>query len=80
MSLRTLAIVKIDDNVTRSIEPLKHDEPYLFLGEIPNFPGHGVIHTREGRVLVGVEIDIFVELDETEIDLVFHPQPPQLGQ
>jgi hypothetical protein len=41
--------------------------PFLFLGEIPNMPGHCVLATRRGDVHFGFHTDHFEELpDESE--------------
>lgn len=40
---------------------------YVFLGEIPNMPGHCVVAERQsGRLLAGYHTENFVELSEDE--------------
>ena len=42
-------------------------ETVLFLGEIPNMPGHAAVaDPASGRVIVGVHLDRLVELTEDE--------------
>ena len=42
------------------------NEHLLFLGEIPNMPGHCAVVDKSGRVHYGWDIDNFIELTEKE--------------
>ncbi len=45
--------------------PFKPDRPYVFLGEIPNMPGHCVVAEHpKGIIYSGYHIENFVELTE----------------
>jgi hypothetical protein len=45
---------------------------YIFLGEIPNMPGHCIVADDLGRLFVGYHTEDFVEIAEYELD-VFEP-------
>jgi len=48
--------------------PFLNDLPLIFLGEIPNMPGHGVFAGhRSGRLYSGYHIEQFIELSEEEV-------------
>ncbi len=48
--------------------PFLDDMPLIYLGEIPNMPGHGVFAGhRSGRLYSGYHIDQFVELRLSEV-------------
>ena len=48
--------------------PLLDDSVFVYLGEIPNMPGHCVVAGHKtGRVLSGFHTDNFVELKDSEI-------------
>ena len=48
--------------------PFLEDMPLVYLGEIPNMPGHGVFAGhRSGRFYSGYHIAQFVELSESEV-------------
>lgn len=42
-------------------------EPFLFLGEIPNMPGHCAVVDRQGHVLWGYHLDSFRLAEEDEV-------------
>lgn len=43
-------------------------DTYVFLGEIPNMPGHCVVlNHRTGKVYSGYHTDNFIELTEDEV-------------
>ena len=45
--------------------PFADDLPLVYLGEIPNMPGHCVVAgTRSGRIYSGFHIETFIEIDE----------------
>lgn len=48
--------------------PFKPGKPYLFLGEIPNMPGHCVVADPDsGRIWAGFHTEHFRELNEGEV-------------
>ena len=55
----------VDDNVIRLYRYLEGD--LLFLGQIPNMPGHCVVVDKHGRVSFGWHVENFVELTEEEV-------------
>ena len=46
---------------------LAADEPCLFLGEIPNMPGHCAVVSRAGHILWGLHLDLLRVATEDEI-------------
>jgi hypothetical protein len=47
--------------------PFKPAKAYLFLGEIPNMPGHCVVaDIKTGRLLTGYHTSNFVEVPDDE--------------
>ena len=47
--------------------PFVQDESYIFLGEIPNMPGHCVvIDHKTGKIHSGYHIENFVEIPEED--------------
>ena len=49
------------------IYPFTRGKAYVFLGEIPNMPGHCVVAEREnGRIHAGFHTDLFTELASNE--------------
>jgi len=46
--------------------PFRKDEAIVFLGEIPNMPGHCVVSTKDGKVRFGYHTDNFIELKPEE--------------
>lgn len=42
-------------------------EVFIYLGEIPNMPGHVVVAGRNGKVYFGFHDDEFEELSEDEV-------------
>ena len=47
--------------------PFKPDGKYIFLGEIPNMPGHCVVVDHQtGRIHSGYHVENFVEIPEDE--------------
>jgi diadenosine tetraphosphate (Ap4A) HIT family hydrolase len=49
--------------------PFKEHRVYIFLGEIPNMPGHCVVveHKNHHQIFSGYHTDNFVELTEGEV-------------
>ena len=48
--------------------PFTSNGVYIFLGEIPNMPGHCVVvEHKSGRIYSGYHTDRFKEIDEDEI-------------
>lgn len=67
---RTLSLIKIAEHVSseqRKYYEFAKETSLVFLGEIPNMPGHCVIIGRSGKTYIGYHIDDFRELtgDET---------------
>lgn len=52
---------------SRKLYPFHEENTYVFLGEIPNMPGHCVVaeHPR-GMIISGYHTDLFVEIPEDE--------------
>jgi len=68
---RPLSLVRIVDDTSATREPPNYPfEPgmtLVFLGEIPNMPGHCVVaEVGTGRLHVGYHTERFVELREDE--------------
>jgi hypothetical protein len=72
---RRLALVKFVPTVLPAIRggkkqryPFKKGEAYVFLGEIPNMPGHCVVAERVGgRIYAGYHTENFTELSNDEV-------------
>jgi len=68
---RKLSLVKFDfDGVSKAYSdqcPFKKGKSYIFLGEIPNMPGHCVIVDAPTKVHFGYHTGDFVELSEEEV-------------
>lgn len=68
---RKLSLVKFDyDSIPKVYHksyPFLRDKAYLFLGEIPNMPGHCAVAGQNGTVMFGYHTDEFVELTEEEV-------------
>lgn len=68
---RNLSLVKFDyDNVPKEDHhyyPFIKDMSYLFLGEIPNMPGHCVLIGKNEKHYIGYHIEDFIELTVDEI-------------
>lgn len=47
--------------------PFTLTEVYVFIGEIPGMPGHGIIAERNGRMHTGYHVDNFVALTQEEL-------------
>ena len=73
-TLRQYALVKVNPASVQLLSesgaaksPLLEESVFVYLGEIPNMPGHCVLAGHNtGRVLSGFHIDHFVELSESE--------------
>lgn len=63
MAPRLMSLVKdITDDATRC------NGTFLYMGEIPNLPGHGVYWNVDDRELfVGLQTERFIELTEEEV-------------
>jgi hypothetical protein len=70
---RRLALAKFcPPNVIRGRKkpryPFKKGEAHVFLGEIPNSPGHCVVAERiSGKIHAGYHTDLFTELSGDEV-------------
>jgi hypothetical protein len=70
---RRLSLVKfVPPPVIRGLKraryPFKKDEAYVFLGEIPNMPGHCVVAERtNGKIHAGYHTKSFHELSADEV-------------
>jgi hypothetical protein len=69
---RPLSLVRLRDGAAPPGHPERLPfgvhEPFLFLGEILNMPGHCAVAERgTGRLHVGYHTDNFVELGESEV-------------
>ncbi len=70
---RRLALVKfVAPKFSRGTKParypFKKDEAYVFLGEIPNMPGHCVVAERaSGKIHAGYHTESFSELSRDEV-------------
>lgn len=48
--------------------PFRRGIAYLFIGEIPNMPGHFVVvNPKTGKIYSGYYLENFVELEENEL-------------
>jgi hypothetical protein len=45
----------------------RNERSLVFIGEIPNMPGHGVFAGGSGKMHIGYHINEFVELTEDEV-------------
>jgi hypothetical protein len=48
--------------------PFRREIAYLFLGEIPNMPGHCVVLGEGSRVIVGYHTENFKEIPPEDMD------------
>jgi len=54
-------------SLVRSLFPLPEDEIFVFLGEIPNMPGHCIVIGRDtGNAYIGYHVNSFTVLSEDE--------------
>ena len=64
---RPYSLVTLREAARGSDYPFSADLPLVYLGEIPNMPGHCVVAGSEsGRIYTGYHIETFVELSEDE--------------
>jgi hypothetical protein len=68
---RRLSLVKFDaSRIPRGFRrkyPFRRNATYIFLGEIPNMPGHCVVaDSRSGKIHSGYHTNNFVELEKDE--------------
>ncbi|CAN5921307.1 hypothetical protein BH24BAC1_BH24BAC1_33450 [soil metagenome] len=68
---RPLSLVRFDSSrVPSSVSteyPFRAGVSYIFLGEIPNMPGHCVVAEQQsGRLYAGYHTEHFIELMEDE--------------
>jgi hypothetical protein len=68
---RKLSLVKFNPKArppsSRRNYPFRAKETYVFLGEIPNMPGHCVVADyRSGQIYSGYHTDNFIELTGEE--------------
>ena len=64
---RPLSIVQLTEDASNNhtIYPYYDDLPLIFLGEIPNMPGHGVfVGYKSGKIYSGYHIYEFEEIEE----------------
>lgn len=68
---RKLSLVKFDftdlPEQYHRLYPFLKGHTYVFLGEIPNMPGHCVIAGHAGNVYFGYHTDDFVELPDESV-------------
>jgi hypothetical protein len=65
---RELSLVKVAPRANGKRYPFARDLPLVYLGEIPNLPGHCVVAgSKTGRVYSGYHIETFVELSSDEV-------------
>lgn len=72
---RRLALVKFCPPQSPAVKggwgrryPFKKKESYVFLGEIPNMPGHCVVaEQKTGKIFAGFHTELFTELPVGEI-------------
>jgi hypothetical protein len=73
--IRQYAIVRINKKTEQCFEKKKYNkgppkwmtELPIYLGEIPNMPGHGVLLSRlDNKIYAGYHIDYFEEVPEDE--------------
>lgn len=68
---RSYSLVKLSKDMedwlkakSKSDSPLLQDSRFIFLGEIPNMPGHCVVAAfSSGKLISGYHTDNFVEID-----------------
>lgn len=72
---RRLSLVKFQPRVSAAARiaktpryPFNKGEAYVFLGEIPNMPGHCVVADRKsGKIHAGYHTESFVEIPRDEL-------------
>lgn len=68
---RKLSLVKFDfeslPKKYHDLYPFEKDKAYLFLGEIPNMPGHCAVAEEKGQIRFGFHTENFIELTEEEV-------------
>lgn len=69
---RPLSFVRFSSSNTptaiNSQYPFRAEASYIFLGEIPNMPGHCVVAEHEsGRIYSGYHTENFTEIPEDEV-------------
>ncbi len=71
---RQNALVKLEEEYAKFLKssesdiPLIQEEVFIFLGEIPNMPGHCVVAGhKSGRIYSGYHVENFLELTEDEL-------------
>jgi hypothetical protein len=68
---RKMSLVRFDAKApakaARTKYPFRIGRVYIFLGDIPNMPGHCVVAEQDsGRVYAGYHTEHFIELTEEE--------------
>jgi hypothetical protein len=68
---RPLSLVKFDFTTgSKDVYPFSEDDRFIFIGEIPNMPGHCILQEYKQRpfeVLIGYHTGNFIELTEEEV-------------
>lgn len=65
---REKSLVVVQQNAAKIEYPFAADLPLIYLGEIPNMPGHCVVAgTCSGRIYSGYHIETFIEVAEDDI-------------
>jgi hypothetical protein len=65
---RELSLVKVAPHANGKRYPFAKDLPLVYLGEIPNMPGHCIVAgSKTGRIYSGYHIEAFVELSRDEV-------------
>lgn len=69
---RPLSLVRFDaarlSTESAAAYPFQTDALFIYLGEIPNMPGHCVVAEQSsGRICAGFHTECFIELSEDEV-------------
>lgn len=67
--IRPLSLVKLVDDVLPIYKdhPISKEKTLIYLGEIPNMPGHGIFLGDAGQKYIGYHTDSFRELTSEEV-------------
>jgi hypothetical protein len=64
---RPYSLVKFTEEAKQHINPFDNNNVFVFLGEIPNKPGHCIVFLEStGKTWVGFETNSLIEIDEEE--------------
>jgi len=66
--MRQYSLVRFDDSSLpkeyRGMYPFSSKHRYIFLGEIPNMPGHCIVMDEDGKMYPGYHTSNFTELSD----------------